>query len=196
MAAPDIAADVALRLRAAGRPAVEAAAAGQIIAVHYEARATRFEGKRGTAEDMYRADAPDIVAGTVASVPKGGPEFQQTAWHAGTAVFDQFEDRGYSGNGGDSQGWGTYVAAGALGERGAAAYRDNLLAEDRHGALYTVDIPSRDRFIGWHDGLNAQPAPVMEAIRRDGLLNAILENDGNPCIPSGASSSISCSARG
>jgi hypothetical protein len=180
MAAPDIAADVALRLRAAGRPAVEAAAAGQIIAVHYEARATRFEGKRGTAEDMYRADAPDIVAGTVASVPKGGPEFQQTAWHAGTAVFDQFEDRGYSGNGGDSQGWGTYVAAGALGERGAAAYRDNLLAEDRHGALYTVDIPSRDRFIGWHDGLNAQPAPVMEAIRRDGLLNAILENDGNP----------------
>ena len=59
----DIATDVSLRLRAAGRPAEEADAGGQIIAAHYAARAARFEFQRGTAADMYRAEAPDIVAG-------------------------------------------------------------------------------------------------------------------------------------
>jgi hypothetical protein len=62
-AAFDIATDVSLRLRAAGRPAEEADAGGQIIAAHYAARAARFEFQRGTAADLYQAEAPDIVGG-------------------------------------------------------------------------------------------------------------------------------------
>jgi len=70
-ATPDalnIAADVSLRLRGAGRPTEEADAGGEIIAAHYVARAARFEGLRGTAADMYRAEAPEIVAGQQSAV--------------------------------------------------------------------------------------------------------------------------------
>ena len=65
VSALDIGADVEKKLLAAGRPADEAQAAGQLIAAHYEARAARFEGQRGTAADLYREDAPDIRAAKV-----------------------------------------------------------------------------------------------------------------------------------
>jgi hypothetical protein len=55
-----IARDVARRLEHAGRPADEAAAAGQIVASHYEARAARFGGELGTAEEMYKAEGAKI----------------------------------------------------------------------------------------------------------------------------------------
>ncbi len=47
----------------AGRPAEEASAASEIIARYYERRAERFDGKRGTAEEMFLQDAPRIAAG-------------------------------------------------------------------------------------------------------------------------------------
>ncbi|MEO6779428.1 MAG: hypothetical protein ABI196_00650 [Bradyrhizobium sp.] len=59
----NIASDVAQKLVAAGRPAEEAEAASQLISAHYQARAARFEGAKGTAEDLYRAEAPEIRAG-------------------------------------------------------------------------------------------------------------------------------------
>jgi hypothetical protein len=55
-----IARDVARRLEHAGRPADEAIAAGQIVASHYEARAARFGGELGTAEEMYKAEGAKI----------------------------------------------------------------------------------------------------------------------------------------
>jgi hypothetical protein len=44
-------------LEHAGRPAEEAAASGQVVASHYEARAARFGGELGTAEEMYKPRA-------------------------------------------------------------------------------------------------------------------------------------------
>jgi hypothetical protein len=58
-----IAQDVAGRLVAAGRPAEEASAAGQVIASHYEARAARFEGALGTADELYAAEGARIKPG-------------------------------------------------------------------------------------------------------------------------------------
>lgn len=55
-----IASDVASKLVAAGRPAEEADAASAIIQAHYEARAARFGGAKGTAAEMYAREAPDI----------------------------------------------------------------------------------------------------------------------------------------
>lgn len=61
---PDIAADVSQKLVAAGRPVEEADAAAALVAAHYETRAARFGGARGTGAEMYAADAPNIVAAT------------------------------------------------------------------------------------------------------------------------------------
>lgn len=68
-AAP-IAADVAKQLVDAGRPAEEADAAGALVQAHYEARAARFGGAKGSAEDLYRADAPTVRAARGARQPK------------------------------------------------------------------------------------------------------------------------------
>jgi hypothetical protein len=59
----DIAGDVAQKLQAAGRPADEANAAADLVQAHYEARATRFGGAKGTAEELYSAEAPQIKGG-------------------------------------------------------------------------------------------------------------------------------------
>jgi hypothetical protein len=61
--APSIVADVTDRLVKAGRPAEEAEAAAQVVAAYWETRAARFEGKKGTAAEMYAREAPEIVAG-------------------------------------------------------------------------------------------------------------------------------------
>jgi hypothetical protein len=55
-----IARDVARRLEHAGRPADEASAAGQVVASHYEARAARFGGELGSAEEMYKSEGASI----------------------------------------------------------------------------------------------------------------------------------------
>jgi GNAT superfamily N-acetyltransferase len=55
-----IAQDVARRLQHAGRPPEEATAAGQVVASHYEARAARFGGELGTADEMYQAEGARI----------------------------------------------------------------------------------------------------------------------------------------
>ena len=68
----DIAADVSKKLVAAGRPQAEADAAGQLIASHYAARAARFGGAKGTGEDLYRAEAPDIRAPRPKPAPAPG----------------------------------------------------------------------------------------------------------------------------
>jgi hypothetical protein len=56
-----IASDVSRKLVNAGRPQEEADAAGEIIAAHYEARAQRFRGAKGSARDLYAAEAPKII---------------------------------------------------------------------------------------------------------------------------------------
>jgi hypothetical protein len=56
----EISNDVTKKLVAAGRPEEEARAASQVIASYYETRAARFGGQRGTAADLYNAEAPEI----------------------------------------------------------------------------------------------------------------------------------------
>lgn len=51
------------KLLKAGRTAEQAANEAQIQAARYEARAAAFEGKRGTALELYRSEAPDLRAG-------------------------------------------------------------------------------------------------------------------------------------
>lgn len=55
-----IADDVTQKLIAAGRPAEEAAAAGKLIAARYITRAARFEGKLGSAEQLYAREGAAI----------------------------------------------------------------------------------------------------------------------------------------
>jgi hypothetical protein len=49
-------------LIAAGRPPEEADAASALVAAHYDARAARFGGAKGTAQELYTAEAPQIEA--------------------------------------------------------------------------------------------------------------------------------------
>ena len=63
-----IADDVAQKLIAAGRPADEAQASGQIIAARYVTRAGRFEGKLGTPEELYAREGAAIAG------PNGRPQ--------------------------------------------------------------------------------------------------------------------------
>lgn len=58
-----IADTVASKLIRAGRPINEAEAAAQIVESYWQARADRFKGAKGTAEEMYLAESPDIVPG-------------------------------------------------------------------------------------------------------------------------------------
>lgn len=51
------------KLLKAGRTAEQAADEARIAAARYEARAAAFEGKRGTALELYRSEAPDLRAG-------------------------------------------------------------------------------------------------------------------------------------
>lgn len=65
---PDIASDVSQKLAAAGRPADEASAAAAIVQDHFQARAARFGGAKGTAQDLYAAEGSGIR-----SAEQGGP---------------------------------------------------------------------------------------------------------------------------
>lgn len=75
---PDIASDVAQKLVSAGRPQEEADAAGALLAAHYQARAARFNGAKGTPEQLYASDGPAIrTGGAVEREPT--MEFAQSA---------------------------------------------------------------------------------------------------------------------
>jgi hypothetical protein len=64
----NIVADVTKKLDAIGRPADEALANAEMVAAHYEAKAALYNGTKGSAEDLYKAEMPDI-----ATAEKGGP---------------------------------------------------------------------------------------------------------------------------
>lgn len=78
-----IADDVARRLIAAGRPEDEARATGHVVAARYVTRAGRFDGKLGSAEELYAKDGAAIAGpngkaltpGSVAAeqAPRGAP---------------------------------------------------------------------------------------------------------------------------
>lgn len=55
--------DVSRQMMEAGRPKEESDAAAALVAAHYDARAQRFGGKIGTAEEMYGRDSANIRAG-------------------------------------------------------------------------------------------------------------------------------------
>lgn len=69
---PDIREDVRAKLIAAGRAAEEADAASALIAAHYDARAARFEGRLGTAEQLYATEAPQVEAAARGRVGEQG----------------------------------------------------------------------------------------------------------------------------
>lgn len=69
-AQPQIAADVSKKLVKAGRPKEEADAAAALVQAHYEARAARFGGAKGTAYELYAKEGPNIRAGGVRAKAK------------------------------------------------------------------------------------------------------------------------------
>ena len=74
----NIAEDVSRKLVEAGRPADEADAAGQVQEALWRTRAAAFDGKKGTAEEMYSREAPDIRAGRErAAAPERALELAQ-----------------------------------------------------------------------------------------------------------------------
>lgn len=77
LATVDIAQDVAQKLVAAGRPVEEAQAAAQIVKAYWEARSARFKGAKGTAEEMYAREAPDVVKGRSKKSATQGAEAQE-----------------------------------------------------------------------------------------------------------------------
>ena len=83
-----IAGDVARQLTAAGRPADEAQAAGEIVNAYYETRAARFAGRAGSPEDLYAADGATIRGG--AQGGRGGLAAGKTAVRDGQATITLF----------------------------------------------------------------------------------------------------------
>ena len=83
--AADIAGDVSRQLVRAGRPQNEADAYGATLASHYEARAARFAGAKGTAAELYQREGPTI-RGAVAGGPKGMAAGRSTLRDARTIV--------------------------------------------------------------------------------------------------------------
>ena len=53
--------EITKRLVAAGRPKEEAEAAADLWRVYFEAKARRFEGKKGSAQDIFEREMPDIL---------------------------------------------------------------------------------------------------------------------------------------
>lgn len=64
----DIAADTTRKLVAVGRPLDEAEASATVVKSMYDAYAKRFNGARGTAEELYAREAPEIRTGRAARV--------------------------------------------------------------------------------------------------------------------------------
>jgi hypothetical protein len=58
-----ISSNIADKLKAAGRPADEAAAAGALLAARYQTRSERLGGALGTPEELYNTEGPEIKAG-------------------------------------------------------------------------------------------------------------------------------------
>lgn len=55
----------------------EAKVHAAIVQAYYETRAAKFEGKRGTAEDLYKKEAPDVVRAVKRSGKKSGKRLSQ-----------------------------------------------------------------------------------------------------------------------
>lgn len=95
--AVNIVEDVAQKLQAAGRPAEEAQAAGAVQEALWRTRAERFGGAKGTAEEMYAREAPEIRAGQQRA-SRRVPEMAQTTrgkirlTEDGRAVITLFKD--------------------------------------------------------------------------------------------------------
>ena len=126
---PKIVADVSQKLIAAGRPAEEAEASAQLVSAYWQTRAERFKGAKGTAEDMYAAEGPEIKAGKVqdrvlAQRPNEQDLFQITAFHGSPYDFDRFDiSKVGTGEGAQVYGHGLYFAENP---KTAGAYRDQL----------------------------------------------------------------------
>ena len=141
--------DVKQKLIAAGRPADEAEATAQVIAAHYQARAERFQGARGTAEDLYGAEGAEIKSrgrsvemAQETPAPNGPSELFQTAYHGSPYDFDAF-DTGKIGTGEGAQayGHGLYFAEHPDVAKG---YKDRIVKySDKEGN--TVDLTNDQR---------------------------------------------------
>lgn len=76
---PTIAPTVVQRLTAAGRPQEEANALGALVQAHYEARAARFAGSKGTAQEIFDREAPQVVGEGENSPATAGVEYAQSS---------------------------------------------------------------------------------------------------------------------
>jgi hypothetical protein len=129
----DILADVSAKLQAAERSKEEADAAGAIVKAYYETRAARFGGAKGSAEDLYQAEGPDIQAGRELATARApeyaqkGRELEQSAYHGSPHIFDKFSlDKIGTGEGAQVYGHGLYFA----GNKAVAKYYREALTGD------------------------------------------------------------------
>src|ERR1700688_330515 len=133
-----IANDVSQKLIAAGRPAEEADASGQLIAARYVTRAGRFEGKLGTPEELYAKESADIASPKGLSATPQAKEMAQgaepkelfqAAYHGSPYDFDAF-DTGKIGTGEGAQvyGHGLYFAEN---EKVARGYQEKLSGDNK-----------------------------------------------------------------
>lgn len=93
---PSIASDVTEKLIAAGRPAEEAQASAQLIQAYWQARAERFKGAKGTAEEMYRAEGSEIKPGGNVARASKAREFAQSDQPTVQEVIDLASQPGHS----------------------------------------------------------------------------------------------------
>lgn len=154
-------------LQTLGRPAEEADASAALVAAHYQARAERFGGKKGTAEEMYQRDAPTLRqgkdrAGKLREFVQG-KEYDQSVYHGSPHHFGKFtlEHIG-KGEGSQAYGWGLYFA----GDKAIAEYYRKALSKgkERGGQLYKADIPENHELLDWDKPLKDQPPAVREAL--------------------------------
>lgn len=84
----DIAGDITQKLVAAGRPQEEAQASAQIVKAYYDTRAQRFEGAKGSPEELYQSEAPDIQGGEVGG--RKGAAAGKTSFKNGKSIITLF----------------------------------------------------------------------------------------------------------
>lgn len=88
-----IAPSVSRNLVAVGRPQEEADALGALAQAYYETRAARFGGRKGTAEELYAREAPEIT-GAEKTPAEGETEYAQSSFtvpEAQAAINDAIE---------------------------------------------------------------------------------------------------------
>jgi len=108
----------------AGRPEEESQALGRLWQSHYEALSDLFDGKLGTADELFEKYGPDIEKGVLENDVDADNILDQAAYHGSPHVFDKFTTKKIgAGEGFQAYGHGLYFASA---KEVAEGYREKL----------------------------------------------------------------------